>query len=162
MMRIIIIIVDEHRKKGTIMEQKKLDALFEKLEYKKGELNKKKKSVSDLVFANTNMDRLSNMSNRILAKEKQVNRKFKELLDSPNRIRVLKDNDELKERFIKTKERWSIESDIFIGSFNDAINYLDRANNGMHLDRDLAKNKMSTIKENYTKLNGTLESMLQF
>lgn len=102
------------------------------------------------------------MSNRILAKEKQVNRKFKELLDSPNRIRVLKDNDELKERFIKTKERWSIESDIFIGSSNDAINYLDRANNGMHLDRDLAKNKMSTIKENYTKLNSTLESMLQF
>ena len=72
------------------MEQKKLDALFEKLEYKKRELNKKKKSVSDLVFANTNMDRLSSMSKRILEKEKQVNRKFKELLDSPNRIRVLK------------------------------------------------------------------------
>ena len=144
------------------MEQKKLDALFEKLEYKKKELNKKKKSVSDLVFANTNMDRLSSMSKRILEKEKQVNRKFKELLDSPNRIRVLKNNDELKERFFKTKERWSVESDIFIGSSNDAINYLDRANNGMHLDRDLAKNKMSTIKENYTKLNDTLESMLQF
>lgn len=149
-------------RKERLWNKRNWTLFLKKLEYKKGELNKKKKSVSDLVFANTNMDRLSSMSNRILAKEEQVNRKFKELLDSPNRIRVLKGNDELKERFFKTKERWSIESDIFIGSFNDAINYLDRANNGMHLDRDLAKNKMSTIKDNYTKLNGTLESMLQF
>lgn len=115
-----------------------------------------------MVFANTNMDRLSGMSKRILAKENQVNRKLKESFDSSNRIMVLKGNDELKERFIKTKERWSIESDIFIGSFNDAIDYLDRANNGMHLDRDRVKDKMSTIKENYIKLNDTLENMLQF
>lgn len=125
-------------------------------------MEQKKKPVSDLVFANTNMDRLSSMSKRILAKEKQVNRKFKELLDSPNRIRVLKGNDELKERFFKTKERWSVESDIFLGSSNDAINYLDRANNGMHLNRDRVRNKMSLVKGNYLKLNDTLESMLQF
>ena len=146
------------------MEQKKLDALFEKLEYKKRELNKKKKSVSDLVFANTNMDRLSSMSDRITVKEKQVNRKFEKSLNNPNRIRtLLKGDDELIERFFKTKERWAIENDILIDSMKDVIDYLDRVvNDGMHLDRDLANNKMSTIKGNYTKLNDTLESMLQF